>query len=98
MYVVECADPPFNALVHQDGKGVSAELSRILNAGVNVLVFAGVSDLVCNHIGIERVLDRLQWDGSADWMASKPGVWLSGKLPAGYVKFAKNLKFLRGNL
>ncbi len=33
---VECADPPFYALSHQDGKGVSNELVDVLNSDVKV--------------------------------------------------------------
>jgi hypothetical protein len=48
---VECADPPFDALAHQDGKGSMPELATVLNAGIRVLVFSGQFDLICNHIG-----------------------------------------------
>ncbi len=33
----ECADPPYLALSHQDGLGVTEELSYVLNAGVRTL-------------------------------------------------------------
>ena len=33
----ECADPPYNALSHQDGKGATTELASVLDAGIRVL-------------------------------------------------------------
>ena len=38
---VECADPPYNALSHQDGKGVTNELAYILESGMRLLVYSG---------------------------------------------------------
>lgn len=48
---VECSDPPFDALVHLEGKGVAVILAKCLDSGIKFLVFSGVNDLICNHIG-----------------------------------------------
>lgn len=108
---VECANNPYNALKNQDGKGVTSELSFVLNRGIRVLVYAGLFpscddwnrltlklgqyDLVCNHLGVEKALLALNWTGAIDWIRSQPGVWVHDKSPAGYTKSAKNLQFLR---
>jgi hypothetical protein len=34
---------------------VTKELGYVLDRGLRVLVFAGQYDLICNHIGIEKV-------------------------------------------
>lgn len=89
---VECADPPFDALAHQDGKGAMAELATVLNAGVRVLVYSGQYDLICNHIGTETALNELNWEGQEQWANTKPGVWLVGQKPAGYARSYRNLQ------
>jgi carboxypeptidase D len=38
----ECTDPPYNALKHQDGLGVTKEVSSLLDRGVRMLFFNGV--------------------------------------------------------
>ncbi len=96
---VECADPPYNALAHQDGKGVVTELVSILSTSqIRVLIFAGQYDLICNHLNLEKALDALKWSGQEDWKMKTPGVWLVNKKPAGYSRSHSNLQFLVGKL
>ena len=70
---VECADPPYNALSYQDGKGVTAQLTEILNNGLRVLIYSGQYDIICNHLGTERMLRLLSWSGQVEWTRSQPG-------------------------
>ena len=93
---VECADPPFLALSHQDGKGVVQELVEVLQSGVQMLLYSGQYDIICNHMGTERMLQELQWNGREEWIKAQPGVWLVDKQPAGYIKSFKNLQSLLG--
>jgi carboxypeptidase D len=95
---VECADPPFLALSHQDGKGVTAELAEILNNGLKVLLYSGQYDIICNHMGTERMLRELEWSGRQEWLKAHPGVWLVDKQPAGYITSSKNLHSLLGEM
>lgn len=98
----ECTDPPYHALVHQDGKGVKMEMEFLLNSGIRIFVFAGQYDLICNHIGIEKSLYALNWSGAMDFRASKPLSFPSNdvlsKNPVGYVQSSRNLIYLRGSL
>lgn len=91
---VECADPPYNALSYQDGKGVTAELAEILNNGLRVLIYSGQYDIICNHLGTDKMLRMLSWSGQEEWLKAQPGVWLVDKQPAGYVQSFKNLHSL----
>ena len=93
---VECADPPFFALSHQDGKGVTPELSEILDRGMRMLLYSGQYDIICNHLGSEKMLRALPWSGRDEWLKAQPGIWLVDKQPAGYIKSYKNLQSLLG--
>jgi carboxypeptidase D len=42
----ECTDPPYNALKHQDGLGVTKELVALLDRQVPLLFFNGVFDMI----------------------------------------------------
>jgi carboxypeptidase D len=97
----ECTDPPYDALAGQDGKGVVDDVVSILKHPDNVelLFFNGLFDMVCNHIGNERFLEELPWDGAESWRNAKRYAWIaptesSGKV-SGYMKEFKNLKFLK---
>lgn len=92
----ECANPPFNALSHQDGKGVVTELVDVLDRGLRVLVFAGQYDLICNHLGVEKVLRGVRWQHQRDWLLAQPGNWAPQGRPLGFIRAYKNLEFLIG--
>ncbi|KAJ4005534.1 hypothetical protein NW766_011084 [Fusarium irregulare] len=44
-----------------DAKSFLGELSRIVRDGVQVLIWAGDSDYVCNWVGTKRVADAVDW-------------------------------------
>ena len=101
----ECTDPPYNALSHQDGLGVVNEVVKILEhdtdgeQAVRLLFFNGVTDLICNHVGNEILLEKLPWSHRDDWVNAKRSAWKSKADPgdkiSGYIKEYKNLLFLK---
>jgi carboxypeptidase D len=90
----ECTDPPYFALTHQDAKGVTAELAFVLNLEIPVLLYSGQFDIICNHLGTEKMLNKLLWNGRAEWLRSTTGVWAVNNNPSGFVRNAKNLIYL----
>jgi len=94
----DCADPPYFALLHQDGKGARQELTNILNAQIPILFFNGIDDLICNHIGNEVFLNKLQWNKSHQWTTSAQRyAWkMEGSdNVVGYIKEYENLSFVK---
>lgn len=67
-----------------------------MDRGLRVLVFAGQYDLICNHVGIERVLRRVEWRGQKDWLLAASGTWAPEGKPVGFVRAHQNLEFLIG--
>lgn len=60
---VEC-DSKVGAELHMRSSPASvAFLPDILQRGVQVLMFAGAEDLICNYKGIERMIEHLDWSG-----------------------------------
>lgn len=92
----ECTDPPYYALSHQDGKGVMNEMRYLLERNIDVLIFNGQYDLICNHLNIEMALDAFNWSGQREWLNARPGIWSVNKRPAGYLRKAKSLQTLLG--
>ena len=97
----ECTDPPYEALSHQDGKDVVADIVQILEhpSKPRLLFFNGVEDLICNHVGNEKVLDNLPWKNRDAWTAAKRYSWSADSEPkgsiSGYMKEYENLLFLK---
>ena len=104
----ECTDPPYIALQHQDGLGVVDELVRILDheSKPHMLLFNGMNDLICNHVGNEKLLDSLPWSKAKQFTQQPRYAWESGVDPSkkinyipgrpdGYIKTFENLSFLK---
>jgi hypothetical protein len=91
----ECTDPPYNALKHQDGLGVTKEVAFLLDRKTPMLFFNGQYDMICNHVGVEKALDNLAWSGKAAFNAATLDVWMPhGDKPAGYARSAGSLTLL----
>ena len=93
----ECTDPPYNALKHQDGLGVTGDVVDLLNNGVRMLFFNGIHDLICNHVGNEIMVENLEWNHQEDYQLAKRYGWqssLTNQL-AGYMKEFENLMYLK---
>lgn len=51
--------------------------------------------MICNHIGVERSLDALQWSGRGAFTQATPGVWLGpNSHPVGYARHSGPLTLL----
>eukprot|EP00543_Licmophora_paradoxa_P002492 CAMPEP_0202454968 /NCGR_PEP_ID=MMETSP1360-20130828/12606_1 /ASSEMBLY_ACC=CAM_ASM_000848 /TAXON_ID=515479 /ORGANISM="Licmophora paradoxa, Strain CCMP2313" /LENGTH=388 /DNA_ID=CAMNT_0049074435 /DNA_START=186 /DNA_END=1352 /DNA_ORIENTATION=+ len=93
----ECTNPPYNALSHQDGLGVVPDVIQCLNEGVKMFFFNGIMDLICNHVGNEILLEKMQWPHQKDWIMAPRFAW-KGPLKegvAGYIKQYQNLSFIK---
>ncbi|EJK64554.1 hypothetical protein THAOC_14709 [Thalassiosira oceanica] len=105
----ECTDPPYLALSHQDGLGVVDELVRVLDhkSKPHILFFNGINDLICNHVGNEKMLNSLPWSQTSQFVMAQRHAWLAAGVssgekinyiegrPDGYVKEQDNLSFLK---
>eukprot|EP00571_Detonula_confervacea_P006954 CAMPEP_0172320622 /NCGR_PEP_ID=MMETSP1058-20130122/40959_1 /TAXON_ID=83371 /ORGANISM="Detonula confervacea, Strain CCMP 353" /LENGTH=657 /DNA_ID=CAMNT_0013035917 /DNA_START=41 /DNA_END=2014 /DNA_ORIENTATION=- len=104
----ECTDPPYLALQQQDGLGVVDELVRILDheSKPHMLFFNGINDMICNHVGNEKLLDVLPWSKTSKYTQQPRHAWESGVSnsekvnytpgrPDGYIKQFENLSFLK---
>ena len=93
----ECTDPPYNALKHQDGKGVTQDVVELLNNNVRMLFFNGVNDLICNHVGNEIAVENFRWNHQKEYQNAQRYGWKApskGQL-GGYMKEYENLMYLK---
>lgn len=74
---------------------LSPKITDILNAGVDVLVYSGDKDFICNWRGGEKWSNDVKWTDQAQYASTKYVDWNVDGAAAGSLKSHKNLKFLR---
>jgi carboxypeptidase D len=67
---VECDNRVGSELRLKNSPAAVAWLPAILDAGVQVMLFAGAEDLICNYKGIENLIERLEWAEGKGFMVS----------------------------
>lgn len=91
----ECNMAVHTALLGDWMVDLSPKVTNLLNAGLDVLVYSGDKDFICNWRGGEKWSNEVDWEGHADYAKTEYVDWnVSGKA-AGQLKSHKNLKFLR---
>ncbi|KAF4972372.1 hypothetical protein FSARC_1057 [Fusarium sarcochroum] len=78
-----------------DAKSFLGELSRIVQDGVEVLIWAGDSDYVCNWIGTKRVADAVDWSQKASFSQKKLQPYEVQGVEKGSFKSVDNLHYVR---
>lgn len=74
-------------------------LPELLESGVQVLLFSGDKDLICNHVGTEQLINNMEWNGGTGFETS-PGVWAPRHdwtfedEPSGIYQYARNLTYV----
>ncbi|KAM3160428.1 Pheromone-processing carboxypeptidase KEX1 [Lachancea thermotolerans] len=97
----ECDDKVSNYLKNPDSRASAAILPGLLEAGLEVMLFNGDQDIICNNMGVEAVISQMSWGGETgfsenvqlyDWVYRSPEN--SEITPAGFVKYDRNLTFM----
>ncbi|KNE59101.1 hypothetical protein AMAG_03444 [Allomyces macrogynus ATCC 38327] len=66
---VECAPDVYSALQY-DASASAVTLLPALLKHVRVYLYSGDQDYICNHLGTEMMVDRLEWNGHVGWPAA----------------------------
>ncbi|KAK4049619.1 Cell death protease [Microbotryomycetes sp. JL221] len=62
---------------------------------IPILMFAGDQDLICNHVGIERMIDNLEWNGQKGFGNATEQDWFVNGEQAGTWTSARNLTYVK---
>lgn len=95
----ECSGNVGGALRSPKSKPAITLLPELIESGINVLLFSGDKDLICNHIGTETLIHNMKWK-SGTGFETAPGVWAPRhdwtfeNEPAGYYQHARNLTYV----
>ncbi|RGP60894.1 carboxypeptidase s1 [Fusarium sporotrichioides] len=78
-----------------DAKSFLEELSRIVQDGVQVLIWAGDSDYVCNWVGAKRVADAVNWSGKDTFSRKELQPYEVNGVEKANFKSTENLHYVR---
>ncbi|EEP80880.1 hypothetical protein UREG_05722 [Uncinocarpus reesii 1704] len=95
----ECAGAVSSSFRPRKSKPSADLLPGLLESGVRIGLFSGAKDLICNHIGTEEFINKMEWSGGKGFELS-PGVWAPRRdwtfegETAGYYQEARNLTYV----
>ncbi|KAJ9093470.1 hypothetical protein QFC19_008329 [Naganishia cerealis] len=92
---VECDNIVSSQLYLRKSPAAVHLLPGILERGVKVMMFAGDEDLICNYKGIERLIDRMQWNGGQGLGGIPVEDWYVNDTYAGTWQTGRNLTYVR---
>lgn len=73
----------------------STLLPGLIEGGLNVLLFAGDRDIICNHLGIEAMIAKLKWAGSTGFSPkATPKEWTVDEKVVGTYQEDRNLTYV----
>ena len=68
----------------------------MLHDGLEVLIYAGDVDYICNWLGNKKWATELEWDGKGEFVQAEDKPWiLSTGENMGRIRAYQNLKFLQ---
>ncbi|KAG0367365.1 Cell death protease, partial [Gamsiella multidivaricata] len=89
----ECSTRVSSALRFDDSMPAISLLPAILDR-VNVLLFSGDKDLICNHIGTEYLISNMTWQDTKGFQDAPAIPWMVDNEPAGLWRQDKNLTYV----
>jgi cathepsin A (carboxypeptidase C) len=92
---VECDQGVHTALLGDWLNNLAAKVQYVLESGLQVLVYSGDKDFVCNWRGGETWTNAVTWSGQTEFNSAPYKEWMVNGQPAGQLKEFKNFKFLR---
>ena len=101
---VECRKDVMGQMKNKGSRPAVELLPELIDGGVQVVLFNGDKDLICNNRGITDMISQMKWGGASaagfsdsvenfDWVY-RPHRLQTADEPAGYVQMERNLTFI----
>lgn len=92
---VSCSSTVYAALLVDWMRNLEVGIPALLEDGINMLIYAGEYDLICNWLGNSRWIHAMQWSGQKGFGASSEVPFLVEGSEAGMLKNYGPLSFLK---
>jgi carboxypeptidase D len=90
----ECSGRVGSILQNRDSPSSIALLPKVVEK-IRVLLFAGDQDVICNYVGQERLIERLEWKGDKGMQGAETKTWVVNGTDAGTWQEARGLSFVK---
>ncbi|KAF8273243.1 carboxypeptidase-like protein S1 [Lactarius quietus] len=92
----ECPDAPYEKFTTtgDDARTFLPTLSTVVQSGIQVLIWAGDADWICNTAGVQAVIAKIQFDDSAQFNSESLVPYTVNGVQYGTFKTAGKLSFL----
>ncbi|CAN8259853.1 unnamed protein product [Cochlearia groenlandica] len=95
MEFVSCSTSVYMAMLQDWMRNLEVGIPTLLEDGINLLVYAGEYDLICNWLGNSRWVNAMEWSGKENFKATKLVPFMVDGKEAGSLKSYGQLSFLK---
>ncbi|WJX74328.1 Serine carboxypeptidase-like 48 [Trifolium repens] len=92
---VSCSTKVYYNMLEDWMKNLEVGIPALLEDGINLLVYAGEYDLICNWLGNSRWVDAMNWSGQKEFTESSATPYLVDSEEVGTLKSHGPLAFLK---
>ncbi|KAJ4979617.1 hypothetical protein NE237_010397 [Protea cynaroides] len=92
---VSCSPTVYQAMVLDWMRNLEVGLPALLEDGIQMLIYAGEYDLICNWLGNSRWVHAMEWSGQKDFVAAPSVSFMVDGGEAGLMKNHGPLTFLK---
>ncbi|ESQ42261.1 hypothetical protein EUTSA_v10013297mg [Eutrema salsugineum] len=92
---VSCSTTVYNAMMEDWMLNLEVKIPALVEDGINLLVYAGEYDLICNWLGNSRWVEQMNWSGQKEFGSAKTVPFLVDGKEAGLMKNHGSLTFLK---
>ncbi|XP_066321011.1 serine carboxypeptidase 3-like [Miscanthus floridulus] len=92
---VSCSTTVYEAMLTDWMRNLEVGIPALLEDGINVLIYAGEYDLICNWLGNSRWVHSMEWSGQKDFVSSSDLSFVVDGAEAGVLKSHGPLSFLK---
>ncbi|EOA32583.1 hypothetical protein CARUB_v10015873mg [Capsella rubella] len=92
---VSCSTSVYQAMLVDWMRNLEVGIPELLEDGINLLVYAGEYDLICNWLGNSRWVNAMDWSGKTNFGAAEVVPFLVDGKDAGSLKTYEQLSFLK---
>ncbi|KAK9079108.1 hypothetical protein SSX86_000778 [Deinandra increscens subsp. villosa] len=92
---VSCSDTVHEAMLNDWMRDLEVGIPVLLEQGIELLVYAGEYDLICNWLGNSRWVDAIVWSGKKEFVAASNVSFVVDGKEAGVMKSYGPLTFLK---
>ncbi|XP_010486643.1 PREDICTED: serine carboxypeptidase-like 49 [Camelina sativa] len=92
---VSCSTSVYQAMLVDWMRNLEVGIPELLEDGINLLVYAGEYDLICNWLGNSRWVNAMDWSGKTNFGAAEAVPFMVDGKEAGSLKTYEQLSFLK---